>query len=597
MFPCWLGSRATVQAAGRALGQVGFVRDRIPFFFGISNMTLQKLNGHAAFLKLLEDEGVTHIFGNPGTTELALMEAMPEAKGIQYVLGLQESVVLAMADGFARASGRLTACNLHCTPGLGHAMGALYNAKFSGSPLIVTAGQYEIGYGLLEPMLYEPLVPIAQPLVKWAYEVQRVEDLPRIVRRAAKIALTPPFGPVFLSLPGSILDDEAELALGHATRVHGRGVPDEGAQHEIVEALLASKSPVIVAGRELDEQGAMADAVHFSELLGAPVYHEPIPYNTRFPTAAPTFMGDLSRNQRRVHELLCKHDLLIVLGADLLRMSAYSDVDPMPDGLKVLHVSEREWELGKNYPTDIAVRAGVGETLRALSPKLQARQAPQQAAAALDRLTSVKRNNWQKQREALVSSLRGAPAASLLPPQQLALCVADAAQAHKAVVIEEAPTTAPLLASLLVTDRPRSFFGLASGGLGFGMGGAVGAALAQPESPIIAMIGDGSAMYAIQALWTAAHLELPITYVIVNNKSYRIIKERMVAMRQCDQFLGMDLTNPALDFVAMGHGMGVPSERVDSVQELRAALGRAVQSRRPALIEVLVDAGVQRVGP
>src|SRR5215470_7514636 len=211
-------------------------------------MSRERLNGRTAFLRLLQDEGVTHIFGNPGTTELALMEAIADAPSIQYVLGLQESIVLAMADGFARASGRLTACNLHCMPGLGHAMGALYNARFSGSPIIVSAGQYEIGYGLLEPMLYEPLVPIAQPLVKWAYEIQRVEDLPRIVRRAAKIALTPPCGQVFLSMPGSILDDEAELDLGHRTRVRAHTVPAEDDQSDIIRALLASKSPVIIAG-------------------------------------------------------------------------------------------------------------------------------------------------------------------------------------------------------------------------------------------------------------------------------------------------------------------------------------------------------------
>ncbi|MGO4330963.1 thiamine pyrophosphate-binding protein [Cupriavidus sp. 2TAF22] len=158
-------------------------------------MPKQYTNGRSAFLQLLLNEGVTHLFGNPGTTELAIMEAVPSFPDLRYVLGLQESVVLGMADGYARASGRLTACNLHCTPGLGHAMGALYNAKFSGSPIIVTAGQYEIGYGLTEPLLYKPLVPIAQPLVKWAVEVQRAEDLPRIVHRAAKIALAPPNGP------------------------------------------------------------------------------------------------------------------------------------------------------------------------------------------------------------------------------------------------------------------------------------------------------------------------------------------------------------------------------------------------------------------
>jgi len=157
---------------------------------------MTRLSGRAAFLKLLTDEGVSHLFGNPGTTELPIMEVLPDHPELQFVLGLQESVVLGMADGFARASGRLTAANVHVAPGLGNAMGALYNAKFSNSPIIVTAGQQEQGHGLLEPLLYDPLVPIAQPLVKWAVEPTRVEDLPRILRRAAKVAMTPPTGPV-----------------------------------------------------------------------------------------------------------------------------------------------------------------------------------------------------------------------------------------------------------------------------------------------------------------------------------------------------------------------------------------------------------------
>src|ERR671911_1708335 len=175
--------------------------------------------GRAAFLQLLVDEGVTHLFGNPGTTELAIMEVVPEFPQLKFVLGLQESVVMAMADGYCRASGRLAAANVHVMPGLGNAMGALYNAKFSGSPVILTAGQQEQGHGLLEPLLYEPLVPLAQPLVKWAVEVTRAADLPRILHRAAKIALTPPTGPVFLSLPGDVLDETAELDMGRPTRV------------------------------------------------------------------------------------------------------------------------------------------------------------------------------------------------------------------------------------------------------------------------------------------------------------------------------------------------------------------------------------------
>lgn len=171
-------------------------------------------------MSLLADGGIEYLFGNPGTTELAIMDALSQQPEISYVLGLQESIVVAMADGYAHASNRLSACNVHVAPGLGNAMGALYSAKFYGSPLIVTAGEQEQGHGLMEPMLYDPLVPIAQPLVKWAVEVSRLQDLPRIVRRAAKIAMSPPTGPVFISLPGDILDAQSPLDLGASA--HGK---------------------------------------------------------------------------------------------------------------------------------------------------------------------------------------------------------------------------------------------------------------------------------------------------------------------------------------------------------------------------------------
>src|ERR687895_497581 len=204
---------------------------------------MTRITGRRAFLQLLVDEGVTHLFGNPGTTELPIMEVVPEFPRLEFILGLQESVVMAMADGYCRASGRLCAANVHVMPGLGNAMGVLYNAKFSGSPVILTAGQQEQGHGLLEPLLYEPLVPVAQPLVKWAVEVTRAADLPRILHRAAKIALTPPTGPVFLSLPGDVLDETVDMDLGRPVRVEAAVRPSDATLEQIAKRLLAARRP------------------------------------------------------------------------------------------------------------------------------------------------------------------------------------------------------------------------------------------------------------------------------------------------------------------------------------------------------------------
>ncbi len=558
-------------------------------------MAKRMMTGRAAFLQLLIDEGVTHLFGNPGTTELAIMEAVPQFPQLKYVLGLQESVVLGMADGFARASNKLVAVNLHCTPGLGHAMGALYNAKFSGSPLIITAGQYEIGYGLQEPLLYEPLVPIAQPLVKWAVEVTRIQDLPRIVRRAAKIALTPPMGPVFISLPGSILDDEAELDFGSPTRVDASTRPSDEAIERLACRLLLAKKPVMIAGRELANRDVLAEAGELASLLGAAVYQEPVPYNTRFLSEHPTCMGDLTRNQKKVRETLEQYDLLLCLGADLLRMSPYSPVEPLPEGMPVIHITERDWELGKNYPTEIAFRTDVKATLQALLPVLRARRSREQAERADRRLTELASRNWAWQRDNARRSAREAAASRPIAPNFLMMSLVDALP-DNAIVVEEALTAAPFLASLLPMRDANSFFGLASGGLGFAVPGSVGISLAQPGRPVVAAIGDGSAMYGIQALWTAAHLKLPITYVIINNRSYRIIKERLVASRKSDRFVAMDMKDPAIDFAGLARSLGLAAVCVNDPAELATALKKAIDSGLPKLIEVIVQDGFGEAG-
>lgn len=555
-------------------------------------MAKRRMTGRAAFLQLLIDEGVTHLFGNPGTTELAIMEAVPQFPELKYVLGLQESTVLSMADGFARASNKLAAVNLHCTPGLGHAMGALYSAKFSGSPLIITAGQYEIGYGLQEPLLYEPLVPIAQPLVKWAVEVTRVEDLPRIIRRAAKIAMTAPMGPVFISLPGSILDDEAELDFGNPTRIESATRPSNEAIDRLAARLLSAEKPVMIAGRELAHHDVFKEASELAELLGAAVYQEPVPYNARFPSGHPACIGDLSRNQKKVRETLQQYDLLLCLGADLLRMSPYSPVDPLPDDMPVVHITERDWELGKNYPTEIAIRANVKETLKALLPVLRTMRSSEQAGRAEQRISNLKPLNWSSQRYEARKQAKAAATANPIDPRFLMMNLVDALP-DNAIVVEEALTSSPALASFLPMQDANSFYGLASGGLGFGVPGAIGISLAQPGRPVVAAIGDGSSMYGIQALWTAAHLKLPITYVIINNRSYRIIKERLLAGRKTNRFVAMDIKNPAIDFVSVARGLGLTARCVTDPADIASALREAIASGAPNLIEVIVQDGFE----
>ncbi len=551
---------------------------------------MTRITGRAAFLQLLVDEGVTHLFGNPGTTELPIMEVVPDFPEIKFVLGLQEGVVMAMADGYCRASNKLAAANVHVAPGLGNAMGALYNAKFSGSPVILTAGQQEQGHGLLEPLLYDPLVPIAQPLVKWAIDVTRAEDLPRIMHRAAKIALTPPTGPVFISLPGDVLDQTVDVDMGRPVRVDAANRPSDETLAALAGRLLAAQRPVILAGQELSIRDAFAEAAELAELLGAAVFQSPIPYTAQFPTEHAACMGSLTRSQVKVRAALEPYDLLFCLGADLLRMSVYSPMEPLPENLPVIHLSERSAELGKNYRTDLAIQANVKETLKALLALLRSRRTPELASRAAKRLVELKPHNWNAQRDKARIDAMMAAETSPIDPKYLMLRITETLP-KDAVVVEEGLTSSVSLAGFLPLRDPQALYGLASGGLGFGIPGAVGVSLALPGRPVAAIVGDGSTMYGVQGLWTAAHHKLPITYIITNNRSYRIIKERLVSMRATAKFTGMDLRDPEIDFVHLGQSFGLASRRVTDPRDIAPVLREAFASGKPNLVDMRVADG------
>jgi benzoylformate decarboxylase len=550
-----------------------------------------RITGRSAFLGLLKDEGITHLFGNPGTTELPIMHALKDHPDLTYVMAMQESLVVAIADGFSRASGRLVACNVHVAPGLGNAMGSLYNAQFTGTPMILTAGQQEQGHGLTEPLLYGPLVRMAEPLVKWAVEVTRLEDLPRIVRRAAKVATTPPTGPVFISLPGDILNAEAGIDLGRSTRVDTRVRPSDEALETLAARILKAERPVIIAGDEIVKSDALQEAAALAEALGCPAYQQSAPYGAHFLSESPCFMGALSRSQPQVREVLSAYDLALVLGADPLRMSVHSEVEPLPDGLPIVQIGLVEWDLAKNYAAEIALKADVRETLRVLLPALKSRGGAALQARAKRSLATLAGQNWTARRATLAEQI--AKRADRLPidPDYLTLQVADAMPANAILVDEGLTSSRPMLALRPHRDR-YGYHALASGGIGWGLPASVGVSLANPERPVVCFSGDGSAMYSIQALWTAAHHKLPLNVVIANNGGYRIIKQRLLAFHGDDNYIGMDFADPSVDFAGMARSLGLEAIRITRPADLKAELSSAFRRPTSKLIEVVVDGSV-----
>ena len=550
-----------------------------------------KITGRSAFLALLKDEGVTHLFGNPGTTELPIMHALKDHPDLTYVMAMQESLVVAMADGFSRASGKLVACNVHVAPGLGNAMGSLYNASFTGTPLILTAGQQEQGHGLTEPVLYGPLVRMAEPLVKWAVEVTRLEDLPRIVRRAAKIATTPPTGPVFISLPGDILNAEAGIDLGRSTRVDTSVKPSDESLQALTARILKAERPVIIVGDEIVKSDALVEAAQLAETLGCPAYQSSTPYGAHFLSESPCFMGALARIQKIARDTLAPYDLIIALGGDPLRMSVYSEVDPLPDGLSIVQVGLVDWDLAKNYSAEIALKADVKETLRALLPALQASGGNALQARAKQGLAALSSKNWTARRKPLVEQISKSANTSPIDPDWLALQVVEA-MPDNAILVDEGLTSSRQIIALRAHRDRYGYHALASGGIGWGLPASVGVSLANPDRPVVCYSGDGSSMYSIQSLWTAANHKLPLTFVIVNNGGYRIIKQRLLAFHGDENYVGMDFIDPPVDFTGVAKSLGLEATRVTDPGQLKSVLSSAFSRPGAKLIEVVVSNSV-----
>jgi benzoylformate decarboxylase len=554
-------------------------------------MRVPVTSGKRAFLDLLKQEGVELMFGNPGTTELPLMDAFATENELRYLLGLQEAAVVAMADGYAQASGKLTVVNLHVAPGLGNAMGMLYDAQKAGSPIIVTAGQHEQSFTATEPILWADLPTIARPLVKWSSEVHRLADLPRLIHRAAKTATAPPTGPVFLSLPGDILRADGDIDLLAPTRVAPRLRGDTSAVAVAAALLAQAQRPVIMAGDAVAQSRAHGELVELAELLGAPVYTEFVPSTASFPSSHPLFRGSMLRLAPEVRKILDQHDLLFSVGGDLFTLSLPSDVEPMPPDIKLIHLDVDPWELGKNYPATVAILGDPKATLPDITAGVRERMTSSARSAARERLASASRA-IAGERDALKTKARALATAT--PVQPLALLNAIGETLPKdAVVIEEALSSAPGIRQLIRSDDPQSYFGLRGGGIGWGLPATIGVKIALPERPVVGLIGDGSAMYTCQGLWTAARYRIDAVFVILNNTSYRILKQRLHAMRglaeQTDSYVGMELIDPQIDFVGLARSLGIAAEPAKTVHEATDLLAHGLNGGGPLLIDVELD--------
>jgi benzoylformate decarboxylase len=548
--------------------------------------------GADVLLEVLESEGVQYIFGNPGTTELPFMDALLGVTELQYILALQEASAVAMADGYAQAARRPAFINLHTSGGLGHGMGNLLNASVSQTPLVVPAGQQDSRHTITDALLFGDLVEIASPAVKWAQEIASVDQLLILVRRAFHDASAAPSGPVFLSLPMNVMEEVSTISIGAPSRIERRAV---AGSLDVLADLLVGIRPgklAVIAGDEVYASNAAPEAVRLAETFGAPVYGSSWPLHIPFPTSHPLWAGNLPTKASEIAETLKPYDAVFALGGKSLITILYTEASAVPLGCDVFQMSADVRDLGRTYATKLSVVGDIKASLAALLPLLAQRLAGRAEAYAA--LCAIARRNQMARHARLSVAADAAYDAPLIAPIVAARETVRAIGPQIAIV-DEAPATMLHLRGFLHSASTRQYSFSRGGALGWGMPASVGYSLGLGREPVVCLVGDGAAMYSPQALWTAAHERLPVTFVVMNNRGYSILKNSLrtgmhYISANSDRFIGMDIERPSIDYVHLAQSMGVPAARVERAADIAPTIEAGIASGKANLVEVIISA-------
>jgi benzoylformate decarboxylase len=549
------------------------------------------MRGKNVFMESLIAHGIGHIFGNPGTTESPILDALLDYPQLRYIVTLHEGVALGAASYFAQATGKPAVVNVHVAPGLGNALGMLYNAFKARVPLVVTAGQQDTRLRLRGPVLGHDLVAMAAPLTKWSVQVERADEFALIMHRALKIATDPPSGPVFVALPIDVLEQETDLAPATPGRLYRAPEPDPAGVEAAAALLRRARRPAIVAGD--DAAAAAAELSALAVDLGAAVWCEGIRAKQVLPSMHPNFRLGLPFDTAAIRKALDGADVVLLVGGPFFEEVWYAPGSPLPPDAAAIQIESSPERLAHNIPVSVGLVGDPRATLTALRAAIDA------SAGADFRDGAARRNEAFRALKAEDAVAQRARAAKRWDhaPISLPRLVAEieAGLPADAIVVDEAITASIDLARTVEFDGPGTYVGARGGGIGQALPGALGVKLAHPDRPVVALSGDGSAMYSIQALWTAAHHDLAVVFLILNNREYRILKHNMDTYRQRfgakpDRgYPNMDLVSPDLGFVDLARGMGVEGARVTKPNELRPALDKALGAGRPYLLDIAIE--------
>jgi thiamine pyrophosphate-dependent acetolactate synthase large subunit-like protein len=556
---------------------------------------MPRLTGRYALIEQLIAEGTTHVFGNPGTTEQAFMDALQDYPDLTYILALHEGVAVGIADGYARASGRPAFVQLHITPGLGNAMGMLYNSCRMHTPLVVYAGNHPQRGDSQEPILHGNLVRMAEPLTKWAVEAQDANEVPILLRRAFKTAASAPRGPVFLSVPANVMDEDCDSDIAPSTPADARVHADPETIERVAEVLLAARTPIIICGDGVAESGGQDELVQLAELTGAAV-HSTFAAELPFPSEHPQYAGLLNVvAPAMLKGQLSASDAILAVGTSVFPLLFPIDESPFPDTASVIHIDLDPWEIGKNWPVDVGLIADPRAALADLNAAIRRSQTQEQKEQAAKRASTVESTSGQLL-QALEMAAKGRWDNVPIGTGRMMSEIGEAMD-PRTVLFDESITAGGYLMRYLRFPDAGRHYRATGGGLGPGLPNPIGIKLARPDRPVLSVVGDGAALYTIQALWTAAHHKVPVTWVVANNASYRILKLNMLEYlgegATGREFVEMDMKEPALNFANIAASFGVKGVRIEHADEIGDALREAQSADEPRLLDIVIEGDVK----
>jgi len=545
--------------------------------------------GRDVLLDVLRTEGVRHIFGNPGSTELPFMDALAGSDDFQYVLALQEATAVAMADGYAQATRRPAFVNLHTSAGLGNAIGNLTNAQANRTPLVVTAGQQDYRHIHHDPLLSGDLVGLARATTKWAHELRTPGEMATLLRRAFRDAAAPPPGPVFVSIPMNFLDEILDDPAPPPSLVLRRAVAD--GIDELARLLVDTPRErlAIVAGDEIAESDAITALVALAETLGVRVHGAPLHPTTVFPTVHPLWAGPLPAAATALNTKLSSYDRVLLIGGNALMVYPYTPGPALPESCELLHLSADADEIGRAWPVRLGLAGDPRATLDALLSVVSSQVDKTASAAALAAASTAKVESDAEREQAILARYGDTPIHPAAAVHALLRALPN-----DTIVVDEAITTGTYVRAAHRTTRGGRYYFAAGGGLGWGMPASVGLSLGFGGEPVVCVVGDGSAMYSPQALWSAAREGVPVLFVVVNNRQYLILKNNLRQMAGTSAttgtFVGMDLDRPAVDYLALARSMGVDATLVETATEIGDAAQAALATGRPHVLEIPIAA-------